>query len=73
MAFLQTVLQHRPVDCRKHSSVDLDHEVRTDAEDVQIERCVVDLAHGQPVWHHGIAVGVMVGQDVGGVEQGWVA
>ena len=38
-----------------------------------VEGCVVDLAQGQSVWHHGVAVWVTVGQDVRGVELGWVA
>jgi hypothetical protein len=70
---LKAVAQHRPVDLGEDVVAHLDNSVGSDAEDVGVVGGVADFAHGLSVWHQGIAVWVVVGQDVCGVEQGWVA
>ena len=69
MVGLQAVLQHRSVDLGKDVGADLDYVVGADAEDVGVERRVVNLTKGQAVAHDRIPVLVTIRQDVRGVEQ----
>ena len=49
--------------------MDFDDVVWSDANDVMVERRVVDLAQGEPIGDHRLAGGLAVADDVGRVEQ----
>ena len=49
---LNAVLQHRAVAFPANILAQLDHEVRTNADEVPVEGCVMEFAERQPVWHH---------------------
>ena len=66
---LQAVLQHRPVRLAENIRTQLHRQVRPHAQDVPIERRVVQLAQRQPVRHHRLAPRMPVRQDVCRVEQ----
>lgn len=66
---LQAVAEHGAIDFVQHLLVDLDTEVRTDAEQELVVRAVVDTAERESVRHHRQAALVRVVDDVSGVEQ----
>jgi hypothetical protein len=68
VAGLQPVSQHRSVDLLEDVRTDLDLQVGPDAEDVPVERCMVDLAERESVGDDRLTSGVAIRQDVGGIE-----
>ncbi len=48
---------------------DIDHEIRTDAEDVAVARDVMHLAKGRAVGDDGSALRVVVSEDPGRVQK----
>ena len=68
VAGLQPVSQHRSVDLLEDVRTDLDLQVGPDAEDVPVERRMVDLAERESVGDDRLTSGVAIRQDVGGVE-----
>jgi hypothetical protein len=46
---LESMAQHRPVDLLQDASAYLDHEVRSNPDDVLVERCVMQLAQRYPI------------------------
>lgn len=65
----QAVAEHQAVDFLENVVTNLDHEVGTDTDDVTVEGGVVQLAHGQPIRHQGLAPRMAIGKDVSSVEQ----
>ncbi len=69
---LQAMAEHRPVDFVEDVITDTDLQgVRADAEDVAIERGMVDLAQGDAIGDFRLAAARVL-DDVGGIEQGGV-
>src|SRR2546425_12310490 len=66
---LQAVLQDRPVRLVENVLAQLHRQVRPHAQDVPVERRVVQLAQRQPVRHDRLAPRMPVRQDVRRVEQ----
>jgi hypothetical protein len=66
---LEAVAQHWSVALVKDVRTDLDDVIGSDAEDVGVERGVMDLAERETVGYDWIAALVLVGKDVRGVEQ----
>jgi hypothetical protein len=66
---LQTKLEHRPIRLVQDVRPQLDHEVRPHAEDVAVERGVVQLAESQSVRDDGLSPGVSVWENVGRVQK----
>src|SRR2546426_2870257 len=66
---LQAVLQHRAVWLAENVRAQLHRQVRPHAQDVPVERRVVQLAQRQPVRHDRLAPRMPVRQDVRRVEQ----
>src|SRR4051794_32769640 len=61
MEALQARAQHRPVDLAQQTARDVDHALRIDAEEVAVEREVMDLAQRQAVDDRRAALGLDVG------------
>src|SRR3989338_4850722 len=70
---LEAMAEHGPIGLAKNGGLHLDLKVGANAEQVAVERRVVQRAEGQAVRHHGLAARVAIGQDVGGLEQLLVA
>ena len=66
---LEPVPEHRTVDLVENVRAHLDMEVGADAQDVPVERGMVDLAECETVGHDRLAAGMAVRQDVRGVEE----
>jgi hypothetical protein len=66
---LKTMEQHGTIRFLKHIPADLDHVVRPDAENMRVERGVVQLAERKTVRNDRLASRVTVRQDVRGLEQ----
>lgn len=73
MQALEPVAQHGAVGLAPDVGPHLDPVVGPDADEVPVEGRVVQLAQGEPVVDHGLAAGLPVRDDVGGVEQLLVA
>jgi len=69
MEALQPVLQHRAVNLLQHVHPHLDHVIGPHADDVRVERRVVQLAQRQAVRHQRLAFEMGVSDDVGRFEQ----
>ena len=69
MESLEPMDQHRAVRFVEDIAAHLDNTVRPDADQVPVERCVVELAQGNPVGHHRRAERVRIGHDVRGFEE----
>src|SRR3989338_9628287 len=69
----QAMAEHGPVGLAENGGLHLDVEIGANAEQVAVERRVVQRAEGQAVRHPGLAARVAIGQDVGGLEQLLVA
>src|SRR5262249_37443385 len=65
---LKTVAEHGAVDLAKDRLAHLDDQVRSDPEDIAVEGSMMDLAESQSVGYHGIPSGLIVSDDVGGVD-----
>jgi hypothetical protein len=63
------VLEHRPVDLLQHVEAHRDLEVGRDADDVGVERGVMQLAEREAVGNHRLAERVAIREDVGGLQQ----
>ena len=70
---LEAMAEHGPVGLAENGGLHLDLEIGANAEQVAVERRVVQRAESQAVRHHGLAARVAIGQDVGGLEQLLVA
>jgi hypothetical protein len=66
---LETMDEHGAVDFIKDVSPNVDGQVRRDAENVRVERGVMELAERKPVTNGRFTVRMAVGQDVSGFEQ----
>ena len=66
---LEPVFQHRPVNLLEHVQADLDLVVGPDAEDLRIERGVVQLAEREAVWNDRMPLRMPVWQNVRGLEE----
>ena len=66
---LQAVLEHRPVDLLQHVEAHRDLEVGRDADDVGVERGVVQFAEREAVGNHRLAERVALREDVGGFAE----
>ena len=69
MEALQPELEHRPVGLAEDVLTQLDDQVRPDAEDVVVERRVVELAESQSIRNDRLALRMPVRQDVSRVQQ----
>lgn len=70
---LDPVLEHGAVDLVQDVAPNPDLEVRANADDVLVEAGVMDLAESQPVWDYRLTEGVLVAEDVAGVQQAGVS
>jgi len=66
---LEAMLEHRPVDLLQHVEADRDLEVGRDADDVGVERGVMQLAEREAVGNHRLAERVNIRKDVSGPQQ----
>ena len=66
---LQAMLEHRPVDLLQHVEAHRDLEVGRDANDVGVERGVMQLAEREAVGNHRLTERVDIREDVGGLQQ----
>ena len=64
MKALKTMFEHGPVDFFEHGEADLDAVGGIHADDVTIERRVMQLAEREPVRDARLAFGIAVGDDV---------
>ena len=62
-------LEHRAVVIVEQPARNTHFVVGRDADEVLVERPVVDRAEAEPVAHYRLAGGIRVSHDVGGVEQ----
>ncbi len=69
MHLLEAMAKHRPVDLGEYVATDLGHVVRTDTKDVRVVGRMVDLAQGKPVRHDWVTTQMVIGKDVGRVDQ----
>ena len=70
---LQPNDEHRTIRFGEDGRANLDDVVRPDGEEEAIECGVVELAQGDAVADHRLALGVAIGRDVGRVQQLLVA
>lgn len=49
LQILQAMAEHWSVNLSKNVFTDLHHQVWPDPDDVAVERCMVELAHSEPV------------------------
>jgi hypothetical protein len=66
---LNTVDEHRSVHLFENVRPDLDHVVRSDAQDVRIESGMMKPAQRETVGYDRFALWVQIRNDVRGVEQ----
>jgi hypothetical protein len=66
---LQAVLEHGTVFLLQHVDPNLDFQIGPNAENVSIERCVVERAQRQAVRDDRKSVGVAIRKNVRGVEK----
>ena len=66
---LQAMLEHRPVDLLQHVEAHRDLEVGRDADDVGVERGVMQRAEREAVGNYRLAGRVAIREDVGGLQQ----
>lgn len=66
---LESILQHRPIYFAQDVQAHLDDQIRADTQDVPIEGSMVQLAESEAIGDDGLALGVTIGEDVGGFEQ----
>lgn len=69
MHLLQTVAKHRAVDLLEQFPIDMHDPVRRYADQIAVERSVVDLAQAQPVRHERKPAFAVVLDDVRCVQQ----
>ena len=69
MKSLQAGAEHRTVDLAQQPARDVNDPARIDAEEVAVERQVVDRAQRHPVHDRGHSLGLGVGNDVRGLHQ----
>jgi len=69
MYSLKSVAEHGAIDFLENVPADLNGVVGPDAQNVQVERRVMQLAQRKPVRNNRITAGMSVGQDVRRVEQ----
>ena len=62
-------VEHRTVVIVEKATRDVDAEIRSDSDEILVERSVVDRAHAQPVAHERLARLLGVADDVRSVEQ----
>ncbi|HET6639045.1 MAG TPA: hypothetical protein VFH82_09725, partial [Gemmatimonadota bacterium] len=70
---LKPVEEHRTVDFLENIHPYIDPTVRTNAENVPVVRCMVELAERQPVRDDRVSLRVLIGKDVRRVEEFSVA
>jgi len=63
------MLEHRPVDLLQHVEAHRDLEVGRDADDVGVERGVMQLAEREAVGNHRLVEQVNIRKGVGGLQQ----
>ena len=66
------MLEHRPIFLSQNVTANVNARVSIDAEDVCIERRVVNLAEPKAIWNDRLAARMLVPKDVRGVEQVYV-
>jgi hypothetical protein len=69
VTFLEPVAQHGSVFLGENVAPDFDDKIRTKANDVAVECCVVDLAQRESVRHDRLAQWISVTDNVGRVEE----
>lgn len=68
LELLEAMTEHRAVDLLQDVLAHFDNQVRTDADNMTVERGVVQLAQRQPIRDERLAFWMAVGKDMGGIQ-----
>jgi len=68
MKTLKAVLQHWPVGLAQDVDAHLDHQIRSNAEDVPVKGRMVQLTQRNSVRHDGLTLRMAIGKDMGRLE-----
>lgn len=66
---LEAVPQHRTVLLTQQVGTNVNDAPGSHPQEQAVEGCVMDLAEGEAIRHYRVSGGVLVGDDVGGIEQ----